>query len=147
MGEVITAELMGLSKAEQLPYARSLCGACREVGAVKIDIPELLLHLRAEVVEETASATAAPNGPMKRKPAERLAFRLYAFVWSSRRRYEWGLRIARLLQRFVVRKGRIDNARGFISRLVPPLRASTPRPDPPPLPAPPSPHPWPHNPL
>ncbi len=125
IGAVITPQLMGLSKAEQLPYASSLCGACREVCPVKIDIPELLLHLRAEVVEGTASAMAAPNGPMKRKPAERLAFRLYAFVWSSRRRYEWGLRIARLLQRFVVRKGRIDNARGFISRLVPPLGAWT----------------------
>jgi len=125
IGAVITPQLMGLSKAEQLPYASSLCGACREVCPVKIDIPELLLHLRAEVVEGTASATEAPNGPMKRKPVERLAFRLYAFVWSSRRRYEWGLRIARLLQRFAVRKGRIDNARGFISRLVPPLGAWT----------------------
>lgn len=125
IGAVITPQLMGLSRAEQLPYASSLCGACREVCPVKIDIPELLLHLRAEVVEGTASATAAPDGPMKRKPSERLAFRFYAFVWSNPRRYERGLKIARLLQRFGVRKGRIDNARGFISRLVPPLGAWT----------------------
>src|SRR5437667_1462245 len=49
IGAVITPQLIGLGKASQLPYASSLCGACREVCPVKIDIPELLLHLRAEI--------------------------------------------------------------------------------------------------
>src|SRR5919106_1778283 len=51
IGAVITPQLVGLEKAAQLPYASSLCGACREVCPVKIDIPELLLHLRAEITE------------------------------------------------------------------------------------------------
>lgn len=51
IGAVITPQLIGLGKAAQLPYASSLCGACREVCPVKIDIPELLLHLRAEITE------------------------------------------------------------------------------------------------
>ena len=51
IGAVITPQLIGISKARQLPYASSLCGACREVCPVKIDIPELLLHLRAEITE------------------------------------------------------------------------------------------------
>src|SRR5688500_20158153 len=46
IGAVITPQLIGISKSKQLPYASSLCGACREVCPVKIDIPELLLHLR-----------------------------------------------------------------------------------------------------
>src|SRR5262249_22793918 len=49
IGAVITPQLIGLNKAAKLPYASSLCGACREVCPVKIDIPELLLHLRAEI--------------------------------------------------------------------------------------------------
>ncbi len=53
IGAVITPQLIGIGKAAQLPYASSLCGACREVCPVKIDIPELLLHLRAEVAEGT----------------------------------------------------------------------------------------------
>ncbi len=34
-----------------LPFASSLCGACYEVCPVKIDIPRVLLHLRAKAVE------------------------------------------------------------------------------------------------
>ena len=83
IGAVITPQLSGLSKNAQLPYASSLCGACREVCPVKIDIPELLLHLRAEVTEGTAAGTAAQHGPVKSRPLERFAFRLYARAWSS----------------------------------------------------------------
>ena len=41
----------------RLPYASSLCGACYEVCPVKIDIPSVLLHLRAEIVREAGSTT------------------------------------------------------------------------------------------
>jgi L-lactate dehydrogenase complex protein LldF len=128
IGAVITPQLIGIGKAAQLPYASSLCGACREVCPVKIDIPELLLHLRSEVVEGTMSGTAMQHerpGPAKRKSLEHLAFRLYAFAWSSPTLYEWGIRIGRLLQRFAVRDGRIGKAGGFVSRLLPPLGAWT----------------------
>ncbi len=52
IGAVITPQLMGIEKTSQLPYASSLCGACREVCPVKIDIPRLLLHLRGEISEQ-----------------------------------------------------------------------------------------------
>src|SRR5262249_36419872 len=99
IGAVITPQLIGITKAAQLPYASSLCGACREVCPVKIDIPALLLHLRAEVVEGTSIGSTDHHGPVKRKFSERLAFRLYAFTWSRPKLYEWGARIARLFQR------------------------------------------------
>jgi L-lactate dehydrogenase complex protein LldF len=35
-----------------LPYASSLCGACFEACPVKIDIPSILVHLRAEQVDQ-----------------------------------------------------------------------------------------------
>jgi len=128
IGAVITPQLIGIGKAAQLPYASSLCGACREVCPVKIDIPELLLHLRAEVVEGTMSSIAMQPeqpGPSKKKTLERLAFRLYAFAWSSPTLYEWGIRIGRLLQRFAVRGGRIGKTGRCVSRVVPPLAAWT----------------------
>ena len=125
IGAVITPQLSGIGKSAQLPYASSLCGACREVCPVKIDIPELLLHLRAEIVEGTASGTAEQHGPVKKKFSERLAFRLYAFAWSRPKLYEWGTRIARVMQRTVMRQGRIGKAGGFVSRIAPPLGAWT----------------------
>ncbi len=55
IGAVITPQLMGIEKTSQLPYASSLCGACREVCPVKIDIPRLLLHLRGEIAPRKGS--------------------------------------------------------------------------------------------
>lgn len=51
IGAVITPLLFGLEKYEALPHASSLCGACLEVCPVRIDLPRMLLELRAEGVE------------------------------------------------------------------------------------------------
>jgi L-lactate dehydrogenase complex protein LldF len=93
IGAVITPQLIGLTKAKQLPYASSLCGACREVCPVKIDIPELLLHLRAEITDGT------PEQPVKRKVAESIAFRLYSFFWLRPAFYKFGTTMSRLFQK------------------------------------------------
>ena len=45
-----TPQLIGIENAASLPFASSLCGACYEVCPVKIDIPKVLLHLRAKAV-------------------------------------------------------------------------------------------------
>lgn len=39
------------AQTESLPYASSLCGACFEACPVRIDIPEVLVHLRSRVVD------------------------------------------------------------------------------------------------
>ena len=63
-----------------LPYASTLCGACYDVCPVKINIPEVLVHLRQ-------------TGP---HPAgERAAMRALAWVMRDRRRYAAALRAAR----------------------------------------------------
>ena len=90
IGSVITPQLIGIQKAAQLPYASSLCGACREVCPVKIDIPRLLLHLRSEISEKQ------PDGRTK----ERVAFKFWAFVMTRPKLYEKTAIAARLFQRF-----------------------------------------------
>ena len=50
IGAILTPQLNGLDTAPSLPWASSLCGACYEVCPVKIDIPSVLVHLRARVV-------------------------------------------------------------------------------------------------
>ena len=89
IGAVITPQLMGIEKTSQLPYASSLCGACREVCPVKIDIPRLLLHLRGEIA------------PRKGSVAERLAFKMWAKVMMSPALYKLSAAAGRLLQRVV----------------------------------------------
>ena len=89
IGAVITPQLMGIDKTAQLPYASSLCGACREVCPVKIDIPRLLLHLRGEISERKGSA------------AERVAFKLWSRLMVSPTLYKLSSVAGRLLQRIV----------------------------------------------
>src|SRR5215217_4011716 len=87
IGAVITPQLMGIEKTSQLPYASSLCGACREVCPVKIDIPRLLLHLRGEIA------------PRKGTRAERLAFKVWARVMTNPVLYKLSSVAGRILQR------------------------------------------------
>src|SRR5215203_3973039 len=89
IGAVITPQLMGIEKTSQLPYASSLCGACREVCPVKIDIPRLLLHLRGEI------------SPRKGSLAERLAFKVWAKVMTTPSLYKLSSVAGRILQRVV----------------------------------------------
>jgi L-lactate dehydrogenase complex protein LldF len=46
VGAILTPTMLG--KHEDLPYASTLCGACQEVCPIRIDIPRMLLHLRAK---------------------------------------------------------------------------------------------------
>ncbi len=52
IGAILTPQLMRMEHAQSLPYASSLCGACYEVCPVKINIPEVLIELRAQVVDQ-----------------------------------------------------------------------------------------------
>ena len=116
IGAVITPQLFGIERAAQLPYASSLCGACRDVCPVKIDIPALLLHLRAEV---TRTADAGD------RRAERLAFRAYVAVMRRPRALEWAVRVARAAQRLMGVRDRIGRQDRMSARVAPALGAWT----------------------
>ena len=51
IGSIVSPMLTGLSDGKNLPFASSLCGACKEACPVKIDIPRMLLYLRNQLVE------------------------------------------------------------------------------------------------
>ena len=53
IGAVISPTIhMEVTDVDKLPYASSLCGACRDACPVKIDLPRMLVELRRDVVEE-----------------------------------------------------------------------------------------------
>ena len=88
IGAIVTPQLLDMEHAQSLPYASSLCGACYEVCPVKINIPEVLIHLRGRVVREQKS-------PLN---LESLAMKTAAAIFASRARFEAVQRLARLGQ-------------------------------------------------
>jgi L-lactate dehydrogenase complex protein LldF len=120
IGAVLTPQLQGLERAGSLPYASSLCGACYEVCPVAIDIPQVLVHLRARVVDSQTP----------RLDPERLAMQAMARTFATRRRYELAQRLGRRLQRPVVRGGVISWLPGELggwtdSRDLPPIPSAS----------------------
>ncbi len=49
IGSIVSPSLFGTAAAGHLPFASTLCGACKDVCPVKIDIPRILLHLRWKI--------------------------------------------------------------------------------------------------
>ncbi|MGC4858708.1 LutB/LldF family L-lactate oxidation iron-sulfur protein [Micromonospora sp. DT41] len=94
IGAVLSPQLTGIEDNASLPYASTLCGACYDACPVKINIPELLVHLRAEVVESH-----------RRPTAESIAMAAAAYAMDHPRLYAAGQRAARL-SRFAGRRGR-----------------------------------------
>jgi L-lactate dehydrogenase complex protein LldF len=93
IGAILTPQLMEMEHAQSLPYASSLCGACYEVCPVKINIPEVLIHLRHKVVEQ--------NGLFN---AEALAMRMMGKLFTSERRFRAAQRLGRMAETPLVRK-------------------------------------------
>ncbi len=91
IGAILTPQLVGVEQAGSLPYASTLCGACYDVCPVKINIPEVLLHLRGEVVRHKQA-----HRLRGRLDPENVAMGLLARVFERPARYEAAQRLARL---------------------------------------------------
>ena len=78
IGAVISPLLhTDVTDVDALPYASSLCGACRDACPAKIDLPKLLLDLRRDVVDEGDTARL-----------ERMGMQGFLWMMGSRARYE-----------------------------------------------------------
>jgi L-lactate dehydrogenase complex protein LldF len=111
IGAILTPMLSGMTAAGSLPYASSLCGACYEVCPVKINIPEVLVHLRHQQVGQ-ATRQAGARG---RLSPEHAVMRALARVFANRRLYEAAQRTGRLAQAPLVRGGTITRLPGPLS--------------------------------
>ena len=63
IGAILSPLLTGVEEQGNgsLPYASSLCGACYDVCPVKINIPEILVHLRGEDVDSKRGKRKLPT--------------------------------------------------------------------------------------
>lgn len=97
IGAVISPLLFGLEEYAALPQASSLCGACLDVCPVRIDLPRMLLELRADSVEQNLL-------PLVEQSAERLV----AYSFSQPRLFRMAAGLARQLQRPLAKEGSLQ---------------------------------------
>lgn len=98
IGAILTPQLQEMRHAQSLPYASSLCGACYEVCPVKINIPEVLIHLRAKVVNQNTAGIAGLFD------FEAGAMSAMAMIFKSERRFRAAQRLGRMAEAPLVRK-------------------------------------------
>jgi L-lactate dehydrogenase complex protein LldF len=102
IGAILTPQLWGMQDHAKLPFASTLCGACAEVCPVGIDIPGVLLYLRARAVREQSSAS------------EKTLFGAAAWMLGSPRRFAAAQKVGRAAELPLVRGG-------LVRTLPPPL--------------------------
>jgi len=109
IGAILSPQLQSLEHSRSLPYASTLCGACYEVCPVKINIPEVLIHLRGRIVDEDQQTLSGKLG------MENLAMQAAAMSFTSARRYEAAQRLARMGQKLFERDGELRGLPGLAS--------------------------------
>jgi L-lactate dehydrogenase complex protein LldF len=103
IGAILTPQLQNMKHSQSLPYASSLCGACYEVCPIKINIPEVLIHLRSLAVDQ------------KYEPlSERIAMSTAAFTLANGSRLSVGQKLGRLLQKPFERDGMLADLPGIL---------------------------------
>ena len=113
IGAVVTPMLTGTVEAKHLPFASTLCGACKDACPVKINIPHMLLRLRQEV---TQGGTLAEGGKAPwREAALMKGWRLSV---RGSRMFSLANRLGRLALLPLARNGKVR-------RLPPPLSGWT----------------------
>jgi L-lactate dehydrogenase complex protein LldF len=140
IGAILSPQLTGVADTADghadvnasLPFASSLCGACFDACPVRIDIPSMLVHLRAQAVDAHTRPRADGTPRSRGLPTgEAAAMSAVAWLFRDPRR----LRLAQRLSRAGRLLARVQGHSRRISWLPGPGRAWTRTRD---LPAPPT---------
>lgn len=99
IGAILTPQLLGGRAAPEHAFTSSLCGACKDVCPVKIEIPEILLQLRAE----------AQTDPEKGLPSalEHAGMRAWSWLMSHTFLFEVSSWVLHRLRHLVVHRGKM----------------------------------------
>jgi L-lactate dehydrogenase complex protein LldF len=114
LGAVILPLLTGINEGRDLCQGETLCGACQDACPINIDLPRMLLALRAKL------ADGDPDWGVKRvNRAEKTFFKMWSWIIRNRPAYEFFLGAASFGQKIFPQKD------GMISRLPPPVSGWT----------------------
>jgi L-lactate dehydrogenase complex protein LldF len=98
IGAILTPQLAEMEAGRSLPFASTLCGACYQVCPVKINIPEVLIHLRSKIVQRDGQSLGGALGIWNLgMQAARIAFE-YTALFTT------GQKLARMGQKVLVSK-------------------------------------------
>ena len=114
IGTVITPLLTGINPARDLCLGETLCGACKEICPVDIDLPRMILTLRAKLADGDPGWDVTPVSKL-----EKGGMVAWSKMIQSRKRFDQSLKLARLGQKLLPGKG------GMIRRLPPPFNGWT----------------------
>ncbi len=114
VGAVVTPLLVGINRAKDLCLGETLCGACQDQCPVNIDIPRMLLALRAKLAEGDSGWGVKPVD----RP-EALMFSIWSWLLRHRPLYDLVIKLAGLGQKVLPQK------RGMLRRLPPPMNGWT----------------------
>jgi len=108
VGAVVTPLLVGINRAKDLCLGETLCGACQEACAVNIDLPRMLLALRAKLAEGDPAWGVRPADR-----TEKLIWQAWSWILRKRSVYDLALRLAAVGQKLLPQRN------GMIRRLPP----------------------------
>jgi L-lactate dehydrogenase complex protein LldF len=114
VGAVVLPLLAGINEAKDLCQGETLCGACQDACPVNIDLPRMLLALRAKLADGDPAW-----GVTRASRSEKAIFKLWSWMIRSRQAYELCLRMASFGQKL------FPKSNGMIRRLPGPFRGWT----------------------
>jgi len=114
VGAVVMPLLAGINRFKDLCQGETLCGACKDACPVNIDLPRMLLALRAKL------ADGDPKWNVSRASStEKSIFKTWSWIVGNRRVYDFFLRMVVFGQKLFPQNN------GMIRRLPPPMNGWT----------------------
>lgn len=99
IGAVLTPLLVGINRAKDLSLGEPLCGACKKACPVDINLPRMLLALRAKLADGDAKWKVTPANPV-----EKIMFQIWALLIRNRTAYNLAMKAGYTLQKFLPKK-------------------------------------------
>jgi L-lactate dehydrogenase complex protein LldF len=114
VGAVVMPLLAGINEAKDLCQGETLCGACQDACPVNIDIPRMLLALRAKLAEGDPAWDVSPSSG-----TEKLFYQMWSWMIRNRSVYDFFLKMASVGQKILPKNN------GMLRRLPPPMNGWT----------------------
>ena len=111
VGAVVNPLLLGINQACDLFLGESLCGACMDACPVNINIPRMLLLLRAKLAEGDKTWDVKVKSR-----AEQVSFAAWSYLIRSRPLYDLFLKTAYTGQKFLPKKNKMISRLPFAGK-------------------------------